>query len=284
MINKGIIGINKPIGWTSFDVVNKLKSKFKPNKVGHLGTLDPIATGVLLVTVGKATRLFDLAQQKDKTYIAKFEFGYSTDTLDTTGKKISTSSTIPTKEQIQNCLSKLTGEIMQVPPKYSAKSVNGVRAYDLARNGIEFELKAKKVKIYELTIVDYTAPVLELKIKCSSGTYIRSICRDLADLLNANACMTGLIRTNIGNIGLERCMSIEEVTNCKEFEPFMIPLEDVIRIESLNLEENLTSKILNGQSVNIDKSDGNYFLKRGNDYLAVVNVKNFIGKMTIYLE
>ena len=173
MKNRGIIPVNKPKGWTSFDVVNKLKYKLKPLKVGHLGTLDPMATGVLLVTVGKATKLFDLMQEKKKTYVATFEFGYETDTLDATGDVQEKSEKIPSLDEIMNVLPKFVGEIDQIPPKYSAKSVNGVRAYDLARQNIDFELKPKKVKIYNIKFLSFESGLLKLEIECGAGTYIR---------------------------------------------------------------------------------------------------------------
>ena len=218
MKNKGIIPINKPKDWTSFDVVNKLKYKVKPLKVGHLGTLDPMATGVLLVTVGKATKLFDLMQEKTKTYVATFEFGYLTDTLDATGTTTETTESIPTKEEILSVLPKFIGKIDQIPPKYSAKSVNGVRAYDLARQNIEFELKPKIVEIFNLNLLSYENGSLTLEISCGSGTYIRSIGRDLAKEVNSLATMTSLTRTKVGNFALEDCVKIENLDNFEQIQ------------------------------------------------------------------
>ena len=136
---KGILAINKPKNWTSFDVVNKIKHILKIRRVGHLGTLDPLATGVLLVTIGRATKLFDFFQEKIKTYSAKFEFGYETDSLDSDGKIVNETDIIPNLNQIKHVIGEFIGEIAQIPPKYSAKSVNGKRAYELARNNIDFE-------------------------------------------------------------------------------------------------------------------------------------------------
>ena len=230
MKNKGIIPIDKPNGWTSFDVVNKIKHMVKPLKVGHLGTLDPMATGVLLVTVGKATKLFDIMQEKQKTYVAEFEFGYVTDTLDATGEVIKTTKNIPTEQQIKEVLNSFIGKINQIPPKYSAKSVNGVRAYNLARNNQEFELKPKIVEIYNIILLSYNSNRLKLEISCGSGTYIRAIGRDVAEALNSLATMTELVRTKVGKFKLENCKEItninkENVTESTHFSQFMVKLK-----------------------------------------------------------
>jgi tRNA pseudouridine55 synthase len=193
-MNKGIVAINKPQGWTSFDVVNKIKYMVKPVKVGHLGTLDPMATGVLLVTVGSATKLFDLMQTKSKTYVAKFKFGIETDTLDATGAVVKTVEQIPSVEQIKTVLPMFIGKISQIPPKYSAKKVNGSKAYDLARAGIDFELKPKEIDISRFELLEHKGKQFSFVIECSSGTYIRAIGRDLADLIGTPVCMIKLVR------------------------------------------------------------------------------------------
>ena len=200
MKNKGVIAINKPSGWTSFDVVNKIKHMVKPLKVGHLGTLDPMATGVLLVTVGKATKLFDIMQQKLKTYVAEFEFGKLTDTLDATGEVVRSEDVKTFSiDVLEKTISKFIGEIQQVPPKYSAKSINGTRAYVMARNNVDFEIPAKTVLIENIEILSYKNNILKLQITCGSGTYIRSIGRDIAESLGTIATMTSLVRIKIDN-------------------------------------------------------------------------------------
>ncbi|MBO5955055.1 MAG: tRNA pseudouridine(55) synthase TruB, partial [Clostridia bacterium] len=216
MKNKGIIPINKPEGWTSFDVVNKLKYKLKPLKVGHLGTLDPMATGVLLVTIGKATKLFDLMQEKKKTYVATFEFGYLTDTLDKTGQILQKTDQIPTIDAILQVLPKFIGKISQIPPKYSAKSINGKRAYEMARQNIDFELKPKEVEIFDVKLLSYVNGSLTLEITCGSGTYIRSIGRDIASELKTLATMTHLIRTKVGSFSVDNCLDIQNIENIVE--------------------------------------------------------------------
>lgn len=281
---KGILPVNKPQGWTSFDVVNKIKHIIyqKGLKIGHLGTLDPMATGVLLVTIGKATKLFDLMQQKSKTYLATFEFGYETDTLDATGTKGSESLNLPTRQQIEEILPSFIGQIEQMPPRYSAKSINGKRAYDLARANQQFDLKPCKVNIYDLDIIDFSKNCLTLKVVCGSGTYIRAIGRDIAEKLKTYATMTSLIRTDIDNFNIKNCVDIQSI-NEQNIAENMFKLKNVLSQPVLKLGQTETGKILNGQSVKIEKDDGLYQLIGENDTIALVQIKDFNAKMSIFL-
>ena len=280
MKNKGVIPINKPQNWTSFDVVNKLKYRLKPLKVGHLGTLDPMATGVLLVTVGKATKLFDLMQEKTKTYVATFEFGFETNTLDATGQVIKKCDNIPTEEEILTILPKFIGKISQIPPKYSAKSINGKRAYDLARNNVEFELKPKIVEIFDLKLISYESNILKLEITCGSGTYIRSIGRDIAHELNSLATMTSLVRTKIDDFDLSKCHSIEDIDNLQEK---IIPIKEILNFPVLDLNDTEMAKILNGQTLKLNDNDGIYMVQDEFDTLALVEIKENQAKMSLFL-
>lgn len=280
MKNKGIIPINKPKDWTSFDVVNKLKYKLKPLKVGHLGTLDPMATGVLLVTVGKATKLFDIMQEKTKTYISTFEFGYLTDTLDATGKITEQTEKIPTKQEIIEILPKFIGEISQIPPKYSAKSINGKRAYEMARNGEEFEINPKMVKIYDIKLLSYENKVLKLEIVCGSGTYIRSIGRDIALELNSTATMTDLVRIKMDSFSIENCHNINDIDNIDEK---IIKIKEILNYPTLNLTKIEKDKILNGQVLNINQIDGIYTIEDEVDITALVKIEKNMAKMCLFL-
>ena len=280
MKNRGIIPINKPKDWTSFDVVNKLKFKLKPLKVGHLGTLDPMATGVLLVTVGKATKLFDIMQEKTKTYVATFQFGYETDTLDSTGETKLKCDKLPTNDELLSVIPKFIGKISQIPPLYSAKSVNGVRAYELARQGVEFELKPKIVEIFNIKILSYVNGSLTLEIECGSGTYIRSIGRDIAYELGSLATMTSLMRTKVGNFDLSDCLNIQEIDDVQQS---IVPIKSVLTFESLNLDEKEMFKLLNGQRLNIIKADGVYALEDEHDIIALIEVKENVAKMSLFL-
>ncbi len=283
MINKGIIAVNKQKDWTSFDVVNKIKHLLKIKRVGHLGTLDPMATGVLLVTVGKATKLFDYFQNKNKTYLAKFEFGYETDTLDITGKITKKTDTLPSIGDIKKSINKFIGEIEQVPPKYSAKNINGKRAYQLARNNEEFELKPKLVKIDDIKIVDYSNNILTVIISCGSGTYIRSICRDLAEKLNSYATMIELVRTDVDGINLKNCVNIQELDE-NNILKYIIKLDKMLDIPIFSNNSQTTSKLLNGQIIDTEYNDGLYKLNDSMDTIAIINVKNNRAKMSIFLD
>ncbi len=285
MIDSGIIAINKPKGWTSFDVVNKIKHIVYPKKVGHLGTLDPIATGVLLITVGKATKIFDLMQEKKKTYIASFEFGYETDTLDSTGEVVSRSEKKPTLDEIKSAINSFIGRQKQIPPKYSAKSIGGVRAYDLARRNIDFEIKPKEIEIFSIEILAYSNSKLKLNIECSSGTYIRSIGRDLAYMLNTKACMTDLVRFRVGDITLEDCYKSElKDISLSDIEKLILPINKILKYKTVTFSDNIIGKLLNGQIVKVDNLDGNYCLIKDSICLAIIKIENFMAKMTIFLS
>lgn len=281
-MNKGIIAINKPANWTSFDIVNKLKFMLKPAKVGHLGTLDPMATGVLLVTVGKATKLFDLMQEKTKTYVAEFEFGYTTDTLDATGVVASESKIIPDIEEIEKIIPNFIGVIDQIPPKYSAKSINGVRAYDMARKGKEFSLDPKKITVYNIKILAYAKPKITLEIVCGSGTYIRAIGRDIAEALNTVATMTKLERIKVDNFSIENCQNIEDI-NKENVNEFIIPIEKLLSLPHLEVDDTVKSRLLNGLTQIVNEIDGNYMLIDEFDAVAIVKIENSQAKMLIYL-
>lgn len=282
MKNKGVIVINKPTDWTSFDVVNKIKRLIGLSRVGHLGTLDPMATGVLLVTIGKATKLFDIMQEKKKTYVATFHFGEETDTLDSTGKITNSNNKIVTRKEIEAILNTFVGEISQIPPKYSAKSVNGVRAYTLARKNEDFVLPAKVVKIYELKIIDFNDNILTLEITCGSGTYIRALGRDIAYKLNTYATMISLVRTKVGKFDLNQSIDIKSLTK-DNIENYFLPIDSVLDYNKIELSDINTKKILNGQTIKTDLKDGTYKLNNELDTIALIQVHNSNAKMSLFL-
>ncbi len=195
----GILNLNKPIGWTSRDAVNRVQRLVKPAKAGHAGTLDPLATGVLVVCIGPATRLISHVQEMPKVYQATFLLGRTSDSDDTeTEVRKFASPPEPSLEEIQSKLPDFLGEIMQRPPAYSALKVNGQRAYKLARAGQQVLLDARPVEIHELNVTGYQYPELKINIRCGSGTYVRSLGRDLAEALGTAAVMSALTRTAIG--------------------------------------------------------------------------------------
>ncbi len=211
-----IILFDKPYGWTSFQLVNKIrwllcrKHGWKKLKVGHAGTLDPLATGLMIICVGKATKKIPDLMAFDKEYIAEVKFGETTPSFD---KETEVDQQFPiehiTENLIQEKIKELKGEIEQVPPIFSAKQINGVRAYDYARKGIDIELKASKVIINSLELMNLEMPMASFRVNCSKGTYIRSLARDLGKLLDSGAYLTGLIRTKINEYQLDKAISIE---------------------------------------------------------------------------
>ena len=283
MKNNGIIPINKPSGWTSFDVVNKIKHMVKPRKVGHLGTLDPMATGVLLVTVGKATKLFDLMQEKKKTYVAEFEFGKLTDTLDITGEIVDTKPVANISlDELSSVCANFVGEIDQIPPKYSAKSINGKRAYELARNNVEFEIPAKKVKVFDIKVLELNGKTFKLEIECGSGTYIRSIGRDIAQKLGTVATMTSLIRTKVGSIDIEKAYDISNIDK-DNVANFIIKLNEILNYPIFECDNKQSFKLLNGQILETSLGDGIYKLNNQEDTIALIKITNNKAKMWLFL-
>jgi tRNA pseudouridine55 synthase len=210
----GVINVNKPQGVTSRDVVNQIHRLVKPLKAGHAGTLDPLATGVLLVCIGDATRLVTLLQERTKTYTAEFTLGQVSDTDDSTGQITQSPqpAILPDVGDITSGLIQLTGVVTQVPPAFSAIHVQGQRAYDLARSGAEFTLAGREVVVHSIELLKWEWPLLQLKITCGSGTYIRSIARDLGRLLGCGALMSQLERTAIGEFVVEQSVPPEALT------------------------------------------------------------------------
>lgn len=214
----GLLNITKPVGKTSRDVVNVVQRLVRPAKAGHAGTLDPIATGVLVVCVGPATRLIPFVQDTRKVYQATFRFGFTSET-DDIEREVTPIADAPvlSRQQIEAVLPNFIGQIQQIPPTHSAVHVNGQRAYDLARQGIEFELSAKTVEVYRLEVLKFepSAQELNLEIECGSGTYIRSLGRDIAIKLGTAAVMTQLCRTAVGPFHLSNAISLQELTSEK---------------------------------------------------------------------
>lgn len=266
----GIVLVNKPSGITSSKVVVKLRHMAKIKRVGHLGTLDPLASGVLPVCIGKATRLFDLFLKKQKTYIAHVEFGKLTDSLDIDGNVIETNNIIPTKEQIEAVLPNFIGEQEQIPPIYSSKVVAGVRAYKLAREGKDVELKPSLITIYDIKLLDkINDTTYSFEITCSSGTYIRSIARDLGYALSTLGTISKLTRTKTGNFYLENCIDLDKLNedNIKEN---IVPLKTVLKdYDKIDLSIKQEQDLFCGKSVIIEKNDGTYILHQNDEVVGL---------------
>lgn len=246
----GILNVNKPAGWTSRDVVNRVQRLVRPAKVGHAGTLDPLATGVLVVCVGPATRLIDYVQRSPKHYVGAFRFGVtspSDDTeLDCTPLP---DAPQPSAAEIERALPQFTGEIQQRPPAYSAIKVRGRKAYDLARRGEPVELPPRPVTIHSLRVVQYEYPNVVLEVVCGSGTYIRSLGRDLAESLGTAAVMTALERTAIGDFHVSRSCTPEEIME-QGVEPFLhSPSEAIGDLPERRLSDDEVVAIRQGKTI-----------------------------------
>ena len=207
----GVIPIDKPEGFTSFDVIAKCRGILKERRLGHSGTLDPLATGVLPVFVGRATKAIDLLPDREKRYVAGFRLGYSTDTQDVSGETLETSDVRVMREEIEEAIPKFVGKIMQVPPMYSAVKVGGKRLYDLARAGKTVEREAREIEIFsiELTDFDERSQSGGLEIACSKGTYIRTLINDLAENLGTLGVMASLRRTYSQGFDVSGCVSLQ---------------------------------------------------------------------------
>lgn len=283
----GFFNVNKPSGLVSSTVVNKLKW-LTGVPCGHLGTLDPLASGVLPVGVGNATRLFDYFLNKEKEYIAEFTFGVDSDTLDSTGTLIY-GGHVPNEEEISAVLPTFFGDIMQVPPKYSAKNVNGKRGYDLARAGIEFELPPKQVHIYDMQLLGKSedkANTYRVKIRCGGGTYIRSLARDVAAALQTKAVMSSLLRTQSGCFYLSDAVDfscLERDPTVDELKEMLLPTESVLPFDRLLATDRQTQKLLNGQRVETDQADGLYKLFVEENFYGVAEVERGLAKAKIKL-
>ncbi|QDT28096.1 tRNA pseudouridine(55) synthase TruB [Gimesia panareensis] len=207
----GLLSVNKPQDVTSRQVVNQFQKLVHPARIGHAGTLDPLATGVLVLCIGQATRLIRFVQDQPKEYIGEFVLGKRSDTDDITGEVVDTPDCpVIEREQLEHYLSNYRGSIEQIPPQYSAVHIDGRRAYDLARRGESFEIEPRTVDVYELEVSEFEFPRFQLRIVCGSGTYIRSIGRDLGEDLGVGATMTSLVRTRIGEFNLDSSLSLEK--------------------------------------------------------------------------
>jgi tRNA pseudouridine55 synthase len=248
--HSGILNLNKPSGVTSRKVVDVVQRLARPAKVGHAGTLDPLANGVLVVCVGQATRLMEYIQRMPKTYVGTFLLGRKSDTEDIEGRlEELTNPPVPTLEQIQSASLKFNGEILQRPPAYSALKIAGRRAYELARKGMSVELTPRPVSVHRLEIRSYNYPELVLEIECSRGTYVRSLGRDLAETLGTATVMSALTRTAIGSFHLTDALRPEQL-NADNLPALLLPLlravEDLPRRVLSSVENDA---ILHGQTI-----------------------------------
>ena len=257
----GFIYIDKPEGITSFVASAKVRRLFGIKKAGHTGTLDPMATGVLPIAIGHATRFIELIPSHDKAYRAKFILGKTTDTLDITGKVTGEYEVTATEEDVRNALASFRGEIEQIPPMYSAIKKDGVRLYDLARQGIEIERESRKVTIYSLELVSYSQETAEYEIdcECSSGTYIRTLIADIGESLGCGATMTALRRTKANGVSIESCYTFEQLEKLRDegnIEKSVNSVDSLVVYDKIKVTEAQAKRFSNGGELDCDRFGG----------------------------
>ena len=281
----GFLNLYKPKGVSSARVLNAVKRSLKGETVGHMGTLDPLADGVLPVAIGKSTRLFDYLLDKDKEYVATVAFGFSTDSYDLEGEITQRSDVLPSDAELEAACKKLTGDIMQIPPIYSAKCVNGKRSYELARKGVAVELPPKKVTVKSIRVLDkISESEYKIKIVCGGGTYIRAIARDLGLLCGTVATMTSLTRTASGIFRIENSVTAEEFMSAAYKSALLVPPDEVIDYPIIRLDERQTERLYNGLYDVYDYPDGIYKVYSPTAFYGVGEVKNGKIKVKAYLR
>ena len=255
----GIVIVNKPQGWTSQDVTARLRRVFGTRRIGHGGTLDPMATGVLPVFVGRATRGVEFFEHAEKTYEATLRLGLHTDTEDITGTVLEERPVEVTREQFEKALENFRGEILQVPPMYSALKINGQKLCDLARKGKEVERQARPITIYKLECLEFDGVTARLLVHCSKGTYIRTLCKDIGESLGCGGCMASLCRVTAGEYTLEGSVALETLLECEDPGVYLRPVDSMfVNYEAVKLTENQEKRCRNGNSFSIKLPDGTY--------------------------
>ena len=284
----GILVIRKEKGYTSHDVVAKLRGIVKQKKIGHTGTLDPDAEGVLPVCFGKATKLCDLLTDKDKTYQAVLLLGQVTDTQDTSGQVLEKHSTEDlTNEKVENVIRSFEGEYDQIPPMYSALKVNGKKLYELAREGKEVERKARRITIHEIRILEINLPEVKLEVTCSKGTYIRTLLEDIAAAMGQKGTMSALRRTTAGVYTEADAHTLEEIQAAKDAGPeallaLMLPVESVFEsLPLLVVEPRVEQHLYNGcPTSRYPAADGRYRVRNAEgQFLGLANITGGVLKV-----
>ncbi len=284
----GLILLDKPQGFTSFRAVAAIRSIYNKKRVGHTGTLDPMATGVLPILVGRATRLCSFVLESDKRYIAGVRLGVVTDSLDITGNVISQCEPNVSDTQLLDAIKHLTGSYEQIPPMFSAIKKDGVRLYDLARQGIDVERKARMVSIYSIKLIDRNGADFIIEVHCSKGTYIRSLADDLGKYLGCGATLYSLRRIAAANFSIEQCKTLEEIRQNNEC--CILPAEAAVsHLRTVQVSELQARRFMNGASLSIDRLkffddavDGEIFrVKHNEDFLGLSEFQAEIGEVCI---
>ena len=272
----GIVIVDKPQGWTSQDVVSKLRGVFRTRRIGHGGTLDPMATGVLPVFVGRATRGVEFFEHADKTYEAVLQLGVTTDTEDTTGTVLEEKPVAVSEEQFLSVLEQFRGEIAQIPPMYSALKVNGQKLYDLARQGKEVERKSRKITIFRLECLSFDGTSAKLLVHCSKGTYIRTLCKDIGAALGCGGCMAALCRVQAGEYTIENAVSLEALVETENPQQYLSAVDSLFaQYEKVILTVNQEKRCRNGNSFSVTIAEGTYrAYSQSGEFLMLAKVED----------
>ena len=272
----GIVIIDKPQGWTSQDVTARLRRVFNTRRIGHGGTLDPMATGVLPVLVGRATRGVEFFEHAEKTYETVLRLGITTDTEDISGTVLTEQDAFVTGEQLEKVLDQFRGDIMQVPPMYSALKINGQKLVDLARKGKEVERKPRPITIHELTLLGMEADGIRLSVRCSKGTYIRTLCKDIGEALGCGGCMAALRRVQAGEYTIGEAVPLLELLEMEQPEQVLRPVDSMFRnLPAVTLSANQEKRCRNGNSFTISLPEGTYRAYAANgEFLMLAKVED----------
>ena len=255
----GIVIIDKPQGWTSQDVTARLRRVFQTRRIGHGGTLDPMATGVLPVFVGRGTRGVEFFEHAEKTYETVLRLGLTTDTEDISGEVLTQCDAFVTGEQLEKVLEQFRGEILQVPPMYSALKINGQKLVDLARKGKTVERQPRPITIHELRLLGMEAEGIRLRVRCSKGTYIRTLCKDIGEALGCGGCMAELRRVQAGEYTIDEAVPLQELLDCENPEQYLRPVDSMFRnYPAVTLTEKQEKRCRNGNSFTLGIADGTY--------------------------
>ena len=270
----GIVIVDKPQGWTSQDVTARLRRVFGTRRIGHGGTLDPMATGVLPVFVGRATRAVEFFEHAEKTYETVLRLGITTDTEDMTGTVLTEENVSFTEEQLQETLAAFRGEILQIPPMYSALKVNGQKLCDLARKGKTVERQPRPITIHELTLVERGENTLRLRVRCSKGTYIRTLCKDIGEKLGCGGCMESLRRVAAGEYTVVEAVPLQTLLDTEEPEKYLRGVDTMFRnYPAVTLTSNQETRCRNGNAFSVSLAPGTYrAYSQGGEFLMLAKV------------
>ena len=272
----GIVIIDKPQDWTSQDVTARLRRVFNTRRIGHGGTLDPMATGVLPVFVGRGTRGVEFFEHAEKTYETVLRLGLTTDTEDVWGETLEEKSVEFTPEKLDAVLESFRGEILQVPPMYSALKVNGQKLCDLARKGKEVERKPRPITIHELTLLEVTENTLRLRVKCSKGTYIRTLCKDIGEALGCGGCMAALRRVTAGEYTIEESVPLQVLLDAENPQQYLRSVDTMFRnYPEVKLTANQEKRCRNGNAFSVNLREGTYrAYSQNGEFLMLAKVED----------